>query len=79
MFWRRVEMTKLLKKAFDQASKLPEKEQDALARILLEELGSERRWEELFARSHDLLGQLADEALIEHRAGRTEELDPRKL
>jgi hypothetical protein len=72
-------MTKLLKKAFDEASKLPEKEQDALARILLEELASERRWEELFAGSPDLLGQLADEALAEHRAGRTKELDPRKL
>jgi hypothetical protein len=72
-------MTKLHKKAFDEASKLPEKEQDALARILLEELASERRWEELFAGSHDLLGQLADEALAEHRAGGTKELDPRKL
>ncbi len=65
-------MTKLLKKAFDEASKLPEKEQNALASILLEELASERRWEELFAGSHDLLGQLADKALAEHRAGRTE-------
>ncbi len=72
-------MTKLLKRAFDQASRLPEEEQDALARILLEELASERRWEELFAGSHDLLDQLADEALAEHRAGRTEELDPEKL
>ena len=72
-------MTKLLKKAFDEAAKLPEKEQDALARILLEELASERRWDELFAGSHDLLGQLADEALAEYRAGRTEELDPGKL
>lgn len=72
-------MTKLLKKAFDEASRLPQKEQDAFARILLEELASERRWEELFAGSHDLLGQLADEALAEHHAGRTEELDPRKL
>ncbi len=46
---------------------------------LLEELASERRWEELFAGSHDLLGHLADEALAEHRAGRTEELNPEKL
>jgi hypothetical protein len=72
-------MTKLLKRAFDEASKLPEEEQDALARILLEELASEQRWMELFAGSQDLLGQLADEALAEHRAGRTEELDPEKL
>ena len=72
-------MTKLLKKAFDEASKLSEEEQDALARILLEELTSERRWEELFAGSRDLLGRLADEALAAHRAGRTEELDPERL
>lgn len=48
-------MTKLLQRAFEEASKLPEGEQDALGRILLEELASERRWEELFAGSHDLL------------------------
>ena len=74
-----VEMTKLLQRAFDEASKLPEGEQDALGRILLEELASERRWEELFAGSGDLLAELADEALAEHRAGRTEKLDPEKL
>ena len=36
-------MTKLLQRAFDEASKPPEDEQDALGRILLEELASERR------------------------------------
>ncbi len=72
-------MTNLLQKAFDEASKLPEAEQDALGRALLEELASERRWQELFAASHDVLADLADEALAEHRAGRTEKLDPDKL
>ena len=72
-------MTNLLQKAFDEASKLPEAEQDALGRALLEELASERRWEELFAGSHDVLADLADEAVAEHRAGRTEKLDPDKL
>ena len=72
-------MTKLLQKAFEEASKLPEVEQDTLGRMLLEELASERRWEELFAGSHDLLEELADEALTEHRAGRTEKVDPEKL
>lgn len=64
-------MTRLLQKAFEEASKLPEAEQDALGRILLEELVSERRWGDLFAGSHDLLAELADKALAEHRAGRT--------
>ena len=72
-------MTKLLQRAFDEASKLPEDEQDALGRILPEEFASERRWEELFAGSHDLLAELADQALAEHRSGRTEKLDPERL
>ena len=57
-------MTKLLQTAFDEASKLPEGEPEALGRILLEELASERRWEELFAGSHDLLANLADQAAV---------------
>jgi len=72
-------MTKLLQRAFDEASKLPDGEQDTLGRILLDELASERRWETLFAGSEDLLAELADQALAEHRAGRTEKLDPDKL
>ena len=72
-------MTKLLEKAFREAGKLPEKEQDALARALLDEMASERRWDELFAASPDLLEELAKEALEEHRAGRTEKLDPDRL
>lgn len=72
-------MTKLLKKAFDEASKLPDADQDALGRVLLEELASERRWDDLFAGSGDMLADLADQALAEHRKGRTEKLDPEKL
>jgi hypothetical protein len=40
---------------------------------------SERRWDDLFARSPELLEKLADEAIAEHQAGLTEELDPDKL
>ena len=68
-------MTKSLKKAFDAASKLPEAEQDALAAAILEELESERRWDELFYRSADTLAKLAKDALAEDRAGRTRSLD----
>lgn len=46
---------------------------------MLDELASERRWEELFAGSHDVLAELAEHALAEHRAGRTEKLDLEKL
>jgi len=68
-------MTKALKNAFEAASKLPEAEQDALAAAILEELESERRWDELFERSADTLAKLAKEALDEDRAGRTRPLD----
>ena len=72
-------MTKLLEKAFSVASKLPQQEQDAFATWMLEELASERRWGELFAQSAHALEQLADEALAEFRAGRTQVLDPDNL
>lgn len=48
---RSVEMTKLLEKVFVEASKLPTQEPDAFATWMLEELASERRWAELFAKS----------------------------
>ena len=69
-------MTELLEKAFAEAAKLPEEEQRRLAEWLLSELGAERRWQGLFAGSSDALERLADDALREHRAGRTEPLDP---
>ena len=72
-------MTKLLEEAFAKAAKLPEQEQDALAAVMLEELASERRWDQAFADSADLLAQLADQALAEHRAGKTQVLDPERL
>jgi len=72
-------MTKLLEKAFAEAAKLPESEQDALAKAVLEELAAERHWDELFGESSEVLVELAKEALAEHRAGRTRELDPDKL
>lgn len=64
-------MTQLLEKAISKASKLPEKEQDALAVIVLAEIESEERWTETFAKSQDLLAELAGEARAEHAAGKT--------
>lgn len=72
-------MTQLLKRAFDKASQGPEALQDAIAALILAELESEQRWDESFARSQDALSVLAEEALAEHRAGRSEPLDPDTL
>ena len=68
-------MTKLLERAIAQISKLPSNEQDALAAVILEEVASERRWTEAFAKTRDELARLADEALGDFRGGKTEPLD----
>jgi hypothetical protein len=72
-------MTKALQSAFEAASRLPDEAQDALAAAILEELATEARWEATLAQSAPALERLADEALAEHRAGRTEPLDPDSL
>ncbi|MGA2059596.1 MAG: hypothetical protein ABSG67_03870 [Thermoguttaceae bacterium] len=58
-------MTTLLSNAFEEASKLPESDQDALAKWFLEELHSEKRWAASFAQSQDILEKIADVALLD--------------
>jgi hypothetical protein len=65
-------MTHLLETALSEMAKLPETEQNALAAILLREIASEQKWSESFAKSQDILAELAEEAAAEHDAGRTE-------
>ena len=62
------------------AEKLPDHEQDEFARWLLAKIeADERDWDaDAFARSADKLERLADEAIAEHRAGRTRPFDPNK-
>jgi hypothetical protein len=72
-------MTQLVEKAFAAIARLPEAEQDAIAAIILEELASEERWQAALGASPDALGKLADEALAEYRAGKTQPLDPDAL
>jgi hypothetical protein len=72
-------MTKLLKKAFEEASRLPEMDQNALAKWVLEELHSERAWAKAFAESEDVLEKLADEAISEKQKGKAAPLDPDRL
>jgi len=72
-------MSKLLEKVMTEASKLTESEQEAFAAWALAELESDRRWDDLFARSQDLLAKMAAEAHDEYEAGLTEPLDPDEL
>ena len=69
-------LTVSLEKAFAEASKLSEDEQNALAAWILQEITSEGRWGKAFCDSPDELVQLAEEALMEHRRGQTHILDP---
>ena len=73
-------MTDLLRKAFEEASKLPEAEQDALANMLLDELRSERSWQSAFGPSeHVGLSKLAEEARHEYGADETRKLEDDEL
>ena len=72
-------MTKLLERAFKEASRLPEVEQNALAKWVLGELEAEGRWENAFAVSEDILDKLADEALAANNNGKTKPLDLKEL
>ncbi len=47
--------------------------------MILEELEDEIKWDKAFARSQDVLGLLADEAMAEYLAGKTQELNPETL
>ena len=72
-------MTTLLHTAFDEASKLQIRDQNALAQWILELLRSEQRWDALFAQSQNALSKLAEEARREHCQGKTQLLTPEKL
>jgi hypothetical protein len=72
-------MGRLLQKAVEEASKLPEADQEAVGALILAELESERRWDDLFARSQDILAEMAAEAIREDEAGLTQPLDPDEM
>jgi len=65
-------MTKALERAFREASKLSDNEQDALAEAILTEVLGEDEWERSFSASAGVLEDLAHEAIEDHRAGKTQ-------
>jgi hypothetical protein len=74
-------MTKLLKKAVERISvELSSSEHDQIAKHLIRLIDDEdAAWDAVFTKSPKKLRRLADEALEEHRSGRTELLDIEKL
>jgi hypothetical protein len=72
-------MTAILERAFAEAAKLPEREQELLATRLLAELSAENAFDRTIESSGHRLAGLAEAALEEDRAGLTEELIPERL
>ena len=72
-------MTKLLDSAFKEAESLPKIEQNMFAQFIIDEIHSEKKWDETFANSEDILAELADDALIEYKEGNTETINIDKL
>lgn len=72
-------MTTLLQNAIAKAQRLDVAEQDALAKLMMEEIEGEAKWEAVLAKSPEKLTRLAEKAWAEHEAGKTEALDPDEL
>ena len=68
-------MSKLLDEAYAAAKELPEQEQEAIGAWLLAEIDADRKWDELFAQSSEVIERMADKALEDHRRGLTRLLE----
>ncbi|HMJ07812.1 MAG TPA: hypothetical protein VK468_02335 [Pyrinomonadaceae bacterium] len=68
-------MTKLLEKAFSEASRLSTPMQNMIAERLLEDIHAEAKWDETFNATQDELSKLADEALTDFENSRTRPLE----
>ncbi len=69
-------MNKMLQRAFSEAAKLPEDTQEAIASLLMEEIAAERGWDERFANTQDLLGELVRQAREDVARGDVLPYDP---
>ena len=68
-------MTKLLEEALSRLTQLSNEEQDQIAALILEEIESERNWDEAFSKSRNQLAHLAGEAFEEYERGETRPCD----
>ena len=64
-------MTRLLEKAFTEASRLPLATQNLIAERLLEDIQAEGKWDDIYAETQNELSWLADEAVADFQNGRT--------
>ena len=61
----------MLKQAFDEATKLDNVEQDALAAEILDELQAESSWDKSLASSVDVIDKMGEQALQEFQQHQT--------
>ena len=64
-------MTKLLEEAIKKVSAMPDKEQDEIAALILDEV----TWDNTLEYSKDKLSILAEKAVKYHKDGKTTDLD----
>lgn len=69
-----VEVTADFAAAIIEASNQEAGHQNFLAHFIREDIAEEKKWDESFARSPELLDRLVEKALAEHRAGKTIEI-----
>ena len=68
-------MTRLLEDALRKVGKLAEDEQNGIASQILETLEDEEAWAKMLRKNPAKLRELAENALDEHRRGKTRPLD----
>jgi hypothetical protein len=69
-------MSALLEKAIAEVARLPEPDQEAIASLILDEINSEREWDERLAATQDQLGDLVRLARAEVARGDVLPCDP---
>ena len=72
-------MAQRLEEAYAAISRLTDEDQEAIGALILEEIASDERWQKSLALRPDVLRELAEKALAEHRAGATKPLVPDQL
>jgi len=72
-------MTKLLDSAFLEVSNLSEIEQNIFARFILDEINLEKKWNNSFAQSEDLLLSMSNSAIADYDTKNTEILNIEQL
>ena len=72
-------MTTLLETAFEKASELSEIEQNRFAKLFMDEIQAEKKWDNLFSESEDVLADMADMALEDYNKNDTAPLMQEEL